>query len=159
MHPTSGEQAGIAVPGTVSSSGLLAALTPAERAVVAGYGRERLVPAGGEIWAVGAATDGLAWIEDGQVELKVDTEFPGKQIVVGVFAAGSVIGASGVLECQPRATAAKALVPTTLLLLDRERFDALAADHPHLAIKVLKALLLAEATRLRKAYARLASIF
>ncbi len=142
-----------------ASQGLLAALTATERAALQGYLTERQLLAGTELWQVGDAGDYLACIVTGRIEIKVDTEFPGKQLVMGVFLAGTAIGASCLLDHLPRATAAKALEPTTLLLLDRARFAALTNEHPQIAIKLLKAMLLAEASRLRQAYARLASVF
>ena len=139
--------------------GLFAMLSEAELAIMRTYLRGRQLPDGAELWQVGDAGDYLACIEAGCIELKVDTEFPGRQLVMGVFRAGAAIGASCLLDHLPRATAAKALEPTTLLLLDRTRFAALTCDHPQIAIKLLKSLLLAESSRLRQAYARLASVF
>lgn len=139
--------------------GIFAVLSAAERTAISRYFTASQVPAGTELWAVGAAGDYLACILNGSIELKVDTEFPGKQIVVGVFSSGTVIGASCVLDDLPRTTTAKVLEPTTLLLLKRENFVALSKEHPQIGVKLLKGILLAEATRLRKAYERLASIF
>jgi CRP/FNR family transcriptional regulator len=148
-------------PGTPDQSGpgLFAALAPAELAAMQPYLSERQLPAGAELWQVGDAGDYLAWLVSGSIELKVDTEFPGRQLVMGVFRAGAAIGASCLLDHLPRSTAAKALEPTSLLLLDRARFAALTCEHPQIAIKLLKSLLLAESSRLRQAYARLASVF
>jgi CRP-like cAMP-binding protein len=159
MQP-SGEQIGSEVLGGLSPApGFFAALSAGERKTISRYFSESQVPAGSELWAAGTAGDYLACILNGSIELKVDTEFPGKQIVVGVFNSGTVIGASCVLDDLPRSTAAKALESTTLLLLKRENFVALTEDHPRIGVKLLKGILLAEAKRLRKAYERLASIF
>jgi len=138
---------------------LLAVLSAAEQATLQAYLTERQLPAGAELWQVGDDGDYLACLVSGSIELKVDTEFPGRQLVMGVFHAGAAIGTSCLLDHLPRSTTAKALEPTTLRLLDRMRFTALTDDHPQLAIKLLKALLLAESSRLRQAYARLASVF
>lgn len=158
--PPTGEQceAGM-LGGQLPPLGVLAILSAEERATLCRYATVRRVAAGHELWAAGNAGDFLVCVLAGAVELKVDTEFPGKQIVVGVFNPGTVIGASCVLDQLPRPTTAKALEATTLLILERERFDCLVDEHQRLGIKLLKGLLLAEANRLRKAYARLASIF
>lgn len=139
--------------------GLFAALSPGERAAVQPYCVEQKLPAGRVLWEVGDAGDYLACVMTGSVEVKVDTEFPGKQLVMGVFCAGAAIGASCLFDHLPRSTAAKVLEPATLLLLSREKFAALISEHPDVAIKLLKGMLLAEASRLRQAYARLASVF
>lgn len=159
MHPSEGH-AGADISGRmIQAPGLFAALTVAERQAISGYFTLRQVPAGSELWTVGAVGDSLTCLLEGSIELKVDTEFPGKQIVVGVFRAGTVIGASCVLDGLPHATTAKTLEPTTVLLLSREHFAALTAERPQIGVKLLKGLLRAETHRLRSAYARLASIF
>lgn len=139
--------------------GLFATLSPSERAAILPYFVEQQLPAGSVLWNVGDAGDYLACVMAGRVEVKVDTEFSGKQLVMGVFCAGAAIGTSCLLDHLPRSTAAKALDPATLLLLNREQFAELTREHPQLGIKLLKGMLLAEASRLRQAYARLASVF
>lgn len=139
--------------------GLFATLSSDEREVATHYFSAQQLPAGRVLWEVGDAGDYLACVMAGSVEVRVDTEFPGKQLVMGVFCAGAAIGASCLFDQMPRSTAAKALEPVTLLLLNREKFAALTREHPDIAIKLLKGMLLAEASRLRQAYTRLASVF
>lgn len=159
MQPSGGQSEAALLDKLLQAPGIFAALSADERRAISRYFIESQVPAGNELWTVDASGDYLACILNGSIELKVDTEFPGKQIVVGVFSSGTVIGASCVLDDLPRSTAAKALEPTMLLLLKREDFVALTEEHPQIGVKLLKGILLAEANRLRKAYARLASIF
>jgi CRP-like cAMP-binding protein len=150
------------MPATESAAleqGLFATLSAGERATILPYFTEQKFPAGSALWQVGDAGDYLACVMTGSVEIKVDTEFPGKQLVMGVFCAGAAIGASCLLDHLPRSTAAKTLEPATLLLLNRQQFAALTSEHPQIGIKLLKGMLLAEASRLRQAYARLASVF
>jgi CRP-like cAMP-binding protein len=118
-----------------------------------------MLPARGHLWRSGDADDFLAFIISGKIELKVDTEFPGKQVVVGVFSRGAVIGSNSVLNHHPRTSTARALEDAGLVLLSRESFEALLAAHPQTGIKLLKGMLLSETHRLGCAYARLASIF
>jgi len=139
--------------------GIFAPLSTSERAAVQAYFSERQLPAGTDLWQAGDSGDYLACVTSGSIEVKVDTEFPGKQLVMGVFSAGAAIGASCLLDHLPRATAARALEPTTVQVLDRKNFTALTGDHPQIAIKLLKGLLQAEASRLRQAYSRIASVF
>jgi CRP-like cAMP-binding protein len=139
--------------------GIFAALSAAEWAAVSTHFTERQVPCGQDLWTVGEAADYLLCVVAGRVEVKIDTEFPGKQLVVGVFSAGAVIGASALLDHLPRSTAAGTLEPVTLLRLTRDGFAALIDENPRIGIKLLKGMLLAEAARLRQAYSRLASVF
>ena len=99
--------------------GIFAALSASERATLQAYFHERQLPAGTDLWQVGDGGDYLACILAGSIEVKVDTEFQGKQLVMGVFSAGAAIGASSLLDHLPRATAARVLEPATLLLPDR----------------------------------------
>lgn len=119
----------------------------------------RVVAAREDLWRSGEADEYMAFIISGRIELKVDTEFPGKQVVVGVFSRGSVIGTSSVLNDQPRTTTARALETAGLVLLSRESFEALVEAQPQVGINLLKGVLLSETHRLSRAYARLASIF
>ena len=155
MQPPAQPEAGAVSRG----QGIFAALSAEEQAVAYPYFTEQRMPTDRDLWRVGEAGDYLACVMAGRVEIKVDTEFAGKQLVMGVFGAGAAIGASALLDHLPRSTAARTLEPTTLLLLDREGFAALTAAHPQIGIKLLKGMLLAEAARLRQAYARLASVF
>jgi CRP-like cAMP-binding protein len=118
-----------------------------------------MVPARKDLWRSGDVDGYLAFIISGRVEIKVDTEFPGKQVVVGVFSRGAVIGTGSVLGHQPRSTTARILEDAGLILLSRENFEKLLADYPPVGINLLKGVLLSESQRLNKAYARLASLF
>ena len=119
----------------------------------------QVLSAPGYLWRSGEVDGCMAFIVSGRIELKVDTDFPGKQVVVGVFSRGAVIGAGSVLKQQPRTSTARALENCGLVLLNRENFEALLEAHPIIGIKLLKGVLLSESHRLSKAYARLASVF
>jgi CRP-like cAMP-binding protein len=54
---------------------------------------------------------------------------------------------------------ARALDDTDLLVITHENFEKLTEEHPELGVKLLKGMLLAVSTRLRKSYDRLAAIF
>ncbi len=126
---------------------------------LAGYFTCARVEAGGTLWKEGDAADFEAFIIAGKVEVTKGTEFPGRQVVVGLYSPGAIIGELCIMENQPRAVTAVALEETTLLLLSREHFEQLLASNPPLAVKLLKGMLLAVSTRLRKSFERLAAIF
>lgn len=119
----------------------------------------RTVTARTNLWDAGDSCDYIAFIISGRVQIKVDTEFPGKQVVVGVFSRGSVIGSSCAVDTAPRYTTATAMENSGLILLTHDNFNRLLEDYPPIATKLLKGMLLSEASRLQKAYMRLASIF
>jgi CRP-like cAMP-binding protein len=119
----------------------------------------RMVKAGDRVWSSGEPSKYVAFIVSGRVQIKVDTEFPGKQVVVGVFSRGAAIGVSCTVSKRPRNTSAQAMEDTGLLLITHDNFNELIDRHPRLGVKLLQGMLLSESTRLHKAYARLASIF
>jgi len=117
------------------------------------------VQVGEPLWREGDPGEFEAFIIEGKVEVSKETEFPGHQVVVGVYSPGAVIGELCMVEQQPRGVTAVALEETSLLLLSRERFELLLEHNPSLGIKLLKGMLLAVSTRLRKSFDRLAAIF
>jgi CRP-like cAMP-binding protein len=119
----------------------------------------RQARAGEILWREGAPCDYVAFIIEGKVDIKKETEFEGKQVIVGVYGKGSIVGELCLLDDSPRPITAVALTDTDLLLLTRADLDRLLELHPELGIKLLKGMLLAVSIRLRKSFDRLAAIF
>ncbi len=119
----------------------------------------RMVLSGNNVWTSGDPSDYVAFIVSGRVQIKVNTEFPGKQVVVGVFSRGAAIGVSCTVSQRTRNTTAQAMEDTGLLLITHENFNQLIDRHPQLGVKLMQGMLLSESNRLQKAYMRLASIF
>lgn len=111
------------------------------------------------LWREGDPSDDVAFIVSGQVVIKKETEFPGRHVIVGIYGPGTIAGELCILTGRPRAVTAEAMTHCALLMLTRERFDTLAADHPGLALKLLKGMLFAVSTRLSAAFERLATVF
>jgi CRP-like cAMP-binding protein len=84
---------------------------------------------------------------------------PGKQVLVGVYSPGTIVGELCLIDQRPRAVSAVAMEDTALLILTRDNLDKLVETHPRLGAKLLEGMLLAVSIRLRKAFERLASIF
>ena len=134
-------------------------LSAADLEAVSAYFNCRTVMARTNLWNAGDPSDYVAFIISGRVQIKVDTEFPGKQVVVGVFSRGSVIGSSCAVDTEPRYTTATVMEDAGLVLITHENINRLIDDYPEVGTKLLKGMLLSEANRLQKAYTRLASIF
>jgi CRP-like cAMP-binding protein len=126
---------------------------------VSPYFNCRMVKNGYNVWKSGDPSDYVAFIVSGRVQIKVDTEFPGKQVVVGVFSRGAAIGVSCAVSPRQRYTTAQAMEDTGLLLISHDNLNCMIDQHPRLGVKLLQGMLLSESTRLQKAYTRLASIF
>lgn len=123
------------------------------------YLTARNINAGQTLWQEGQPGHYLALILSGYLEAKKDTEFPGKQVVVAVFGPGAVVGELSFLDQSPRAVTVVALEDANLAVISHDAFGQLVRDYPVLGMKVYRTILLALATRLKKSYERLASIF
>lgn len=119
----------------------------------------RRIGAGEELWHEGEPGDRLGFLLAGRLQLKKDTEFKGKQVVVGVLAPGAVVGELSFLDGSPSPLTVAALEDCQLVLLPRQDFFRLEQSHPDLALSLLKNVLLAASRRLEKSYERLAAIF
>ncbi len=119
----------------------------------------RWAKAGEVLWREGDADSFIVFVATGRVEEKKQTEFEDKQVVVGVYGPGSVVGEFGILDGRSRPFTTVALEDSGLLMLSRENFERLTALNPPLGVKLLKGILFATTTRLKKAFDRLASIF
>lgn len=119
----------------------------------------RSVTAGELLWSEQDACGEMAFIVSGRLEVRKQTEFPGKDVIVGVYGPGSIVGELCVLKGQPRSVTVSAIDDCELLMMGAAEFDALTAKSPELAVKLLKGMLLTVSTRLNKAFERLASIF
>lgn len=117
------------------------------------------VPTGETVCKEGDLCDYVAFIISGRLEISKQTEFPGKQMVIGVYSKGSVMGELCLLDNHPRAVTAVALEDSTLVTLSRENFNLMLDAFPESGIKFMKGMLLAVSIRLRKSYDRLAAIF
>lgn len=110
----------------------------AQRLEVLGQFRTRLVDAGGILIREGAEPDGLYLVVDGQVAIsKVDEAKEG--VMLAYLSEGDVFGEIGLVEHRPATARAVATEKTTVLWLDKSRFDAFTRSHP-LILEYLKEL-------------------
>lgn len=134
-------------------------LSEADTVILAPYFECRQVTVGDVLWNEGDEAAFAAFVMSGKIEEKKNTEFAGRQVVIGVYSQGTVIGEFSLIDGLPRAVTAACLEDAQLLLLPKENLDKLLVDHPDLGIKLLKGVLLTLSLRLRKSFERLASIF
>jgi len=119
----------------------------------------RHLAAGEVLWEEGAPSDSLVFILHGRINMKKQTEFPGKEIIIGAYATGSILGAASLLDGSNRPWTAKAYVDTQLGVLTRENFDDIVRNHPTLGLNLFKGMILTLSSRLKQSFERLASIF
>lgn len=119
----------------------------------------RQAPAGVTLWHEGDPCGDLAFIVSGRLEVSKQTEFEGKDVIVGVYGAGSIVGELCLLKGLPRIVTAATLTDCELLTLSTEKFNLLTSQHPDLGVRLLKGMLATVSIRLSKAFGRLAAVF
>ena len=101
----------------------------------------------------------VGFITSGKLEVKKQTEFKGRQIILALLSKGSLVGELSMVDQQPRSATVSAVEDSKLVVLKREALDSLMQAYPYIGVKILKGLNEILSTRLRKAVDRLAVIF
>ncbi|MBC8412117.1 MAG: cyclic nucleotide-binding domain-containing protein [Nitrospira sp.] len=102
----------------------------------------------------------IGFIIQGELEVKKETEFKGKQIVIAILGEGSFVGELALVDAKRRRNATVAVRQNVeLVTLNRASLEIIVEKYPRIAIKILKGLNQIMAIRMRKAVDRLASIF
>lgn len=103
----------------------------------------------------------MAFIISGKLEIKKQTEFPGKYFVLSILGRDSFFGERAISddETELRSATATALEETSIVLLQRGSFDNIYNNNPDVAAKLLRALLHEVSLRLNGANERMASVF
>lgn len=111
------------------------------------------------LWEEDGECDFMVIVVNGCLKVKKQTEFEGKDVIVGLYGPGAIAGELCILDASPRVVTAAAHEDSEILVLSKEAFERLCDESPELAVKLLKGMLLAVSTRLRKSFDRLAAIF
>ncbi len=119
----------------------------------------RYLKTGEDLWQEGEKGDFAAFIVSGKIQSSKATEFPGRQVVVGVYGHESLIGIIGLLFGESRPVTATAIEDSRVLLLNRDDFDEINRRNPELGGRLMKGMLFSLTMRLRQSYERLAAIF
>jgi CRP/FNR family cyclic AMP-dependent transcriptional regulator len=113
------------------------------------------IPAGETLWKEEDPFDYIAFIVSGRVEIRKETEFKGKNVIVGIYSKGALC----ILDDSLRKVTAVALEDVSLAIITQENLDKLIDTNPGLGAKLLKGMLLAVSDRLRKSFDRLTVFF
>jgi len=127
--------------------------------LLAGYLDCRKLEKDETLWVEGGECGYMVFIISGNLEIKKNTEFAGKQMIVGIYGRGSIAGELCLLDGSPRVVTAVACDDVELLILKRRDFDRFLAEHPESGVRLLKGMLMTVSTRLKKSFERLAAIF
>lgn len=101
----------------------------------------------------------MGFVVSGKLEVKKETEFQDKQIIIALLGKGSFVGEQSLFNHQLRSATVTAAEDTEMVILRRDAFKKLIQDSPQTAIKILQEIIRILAIRLRKATERLTTIF
>ncbi|MBI5055543.1 MAG: cyclic nucleotide-binding domain-containing protein [Nitrospirae bacterium] len=102
----------------------------------------------------------IGFIVYGRLEVKKQTEFKDRQIVIAILGKGSFVGELSLIDPkQPRSTTVVALENSELIVLRHQSLETIIKEHPYIAIKILQGLNQIISIRLRKVVERLAVVF
>jgi CRP-like cAMP-binding protein len=116
-------------------------------------------PAGSIIFSEGDIGNFMGFIISGKLEVKKQTEFKGKQIILALLGKGSFVGELSTFDKYTRSATVIALEDSKIIILRRETLETLLQDYPQTAIKMLQGIIQILSIRLRKSTERLAAIF
>lgn len=119
---------------------LFAALDPAERARLLSYAVTQRYAAGDLVFRKDDPGTEMSLIVSGQIKIRVGGEGGGKEAVLALLGPGEVLGELALLDGKERSADAIAMVPTTLLSLQRRDFVDAIKRRPEVAIGVLSVL-------------------
>jgi len=115
-------------------------------------------PAGEVVLREGEVGAFMGFLIQGKLAVKKETVFPGKFILVAVLEPGSLVGELSMAGHSMRSATVFAAEASRLLLLSRERMDALFERNPALAVKLFRRIIFVLGHRLRGASDRLARL-
>ena len=91
--------------------------------------------AGDIVFEAGKEDRAMFLLMDGEVEIDLDVPSLGER-VLAQLTPGSVFGEMSFFHPSPHAATARCLTNARIMRLPRSQFDILAADNPHLALRV-----------------------
>ncbi|MEF3168876.1 MAG: cyclic nucleotide-binding domain-containing protein [Deltaproteobacteria bacterium] len=130
--------------------------------LLAGFLIYKKLNPGEALFKEGESGDFAAFILDGVVQVKKETEFPGKYFVLAILSRGEAVGEFPLTNGRTpiyRSASVEALKKTELAILGKKEFDSLCIGHPQIAVRLLRRLLEYACLRLQGANQRMAAVF
>ncbi|MGQ9500309.1 MAG: Crp/Fnr family transcriptional regulator [Dissulfurimicrobium sp.] len=128
---------------------------------LAGFFTLKKLFVGDILFREGDDADSIAFIVSGRLEVKKQTEFPGKYFVLSILGKGSFIGEKAIIGkgLMLRTATVTALEETCLAVLKKDAFEEIFERSPDIAAGLLRALLYELSSRLNGANERMAALF
>ncbi len=118
-----------------------------------------IYPQGTTIFNEGDKADYIGFVISGRLEVKKQTEFKGKNVVLAILSRGSIAGEFSMVDAQPRTATITTLEDTRLLILTRDTLEMFIRRHPDSGIKLLKGIIRTMAIRMNSFAERLVKFF
>lgn len=116
-------------------------------------------PTGATLFTQGEPGDYVGVVLSGKLEVKKQTEFEGRQIIIAILERGAFVGELSLVDEQPRSATVTALADAELVVLNRDALEDLLQQYPQAGIAFLKGVNRILSIRLRKAVDRIAEVF
>ena len=116
-------------------------------------------PAGTTIFNEGDEGDYACFIAAGQFEVKKQTEFKGKQVIIALLGKGSIVGEMSLIDQYARSATVVSREDSKMVILRRQAVESISQKSPYIGIKILKGLNRVLSIRLRQTVDRLIGIF
>ena len=136
----------------LSAPSALLQLDPEEARTIVAYMQPRRIPEGTTFIKEGDTdhTDFMLLVLDGEVTIETIVVSRTAPITVTVLGPGSLIGEMGLLDGQPRSASCTALSDLRCAILTRDALNQLLDDEPRTAAKLMMAISLRIAQRMRE---------
>lgn len=106
----------------------------------------------------GKTGDFMAFLVQGQLVVKKETEFTGRHIILAVLDEGSMVGEIAVVERGLHSAMVTAKTPCLCLILTGENMELILRENPRLGVKLMKKIHHVLGIRLQKSSDRLSKV-
>ena len=133
-------------------------LSEQEIAALCPYMELKKVAADTVVIKEGDPGDFMGFLVHGRLSVRKETAFPGKEVLMAILEAGSLVGESAIVKPSVRNATVVAVVDCELLILSHENMRKLNASNPALAVKVLERIIAVVSLRFSKVVERLSKL-
>ena len=126
---------------------------------LAHYFEKITFPAGTVLFKEGETADFFGFVVSGKLEVKKETEFEEKQIVLAILEKGAIVGELSLIGINTRTATTVALQDSELFTISNEQLEQFIQKYPYTGIKILKGLIRVMSLRFRKTVERLTTVF
>lgn len=116
-------------------------------------------PAGAVIFKEGEDDGFIGFVISGKLQVKKQTEFKDKEIVLAILTRGSFAGELSMIDGQKKTATIKVIEDSSLLILTREALDLFIEKNPEPGTKILRGIIRTMAIRQRMTSERLLNFF